>query len=152
MDLPISPPMKRPLTNGQPMSPITPTGDELVCLSFNIPFSSSLPGPDVEEILHASPNAVERWTFPEGTEEGTPLHKLPVHHGNVEQLRRACRVITEGKIVEATVMSAEPKPVSSVQRRPLKGLVTNVCISGLEKEARKMRAQILNTTPIALVS
>lgn len=132
------------------MSPHTPT-DDLVNLSFNVPFASSLPGPDVDEILHASPNAVERWTFPEATEEGPPIHKLPVHHANVEQLRRACRVITEGKIVEATVMSSEPKPVPSLQQRPPKGLVTNVCVTGLEQDARKMRAQILNSTPIALV-
>ena len=151
MDIPSMPqPMKRPM-NGQPMSPITPT-DTIVHLSFNIPFSSTLAGPDPDEIIHASPKAVERWTFPEGTEEGTPIHKLPVHHGNVEQLRRMCRVITEGNQgrVEATVTSAEPKTLTLLQKAT-KGLVTNVCVSGDAENAHKMRAKILNESPIMLV-
>lgn len=151
MDLHVSQPIKRPM-NGQSMSPHTP-GDTVVNLSFNVPFASNLTGPDVEEILHASPKAVERWTFPEGTEEGSPTHKLPVHNGNVEQLRRLCRVLTEGTQgrMEATVTSSEPKPIPALQRRPLKGLVTNVCVSGDAEIVHKMRAKILNETPIALV-
>jgi hypothetical protein len=153
MDLPIPQPIKRPsLTNSQPISPLTPA-DTMVNLSFNVPFASSLIGPDVEEILHASPKALERWTFPEGTDEDTPIHKLPVHHQNVEQLRRFCRVLTEGNPgrMEATVTSAEPKSIPALQRRPLKGLVTNVCVSGDAETVHKMRAKILNETPIALV-
>ena len=152
MDLPMAQPLKRPM-NGQPISPMAPT-DTIVNLSFNVPFASNLPGPDPDEILHASPKAVERWTFPEGTEEGAPIHKLPVHHGNVEQLRRLCRVLTEGSQgrVEASVTSSEPKPIPSLQRRPLKGLVTNVCVSGDSDIVHKMRAKILNETPIVLVS
>lgn len=153
MDLPIAQPIKRPsLPNGQPLSPLTPV-DTMVNLSFNVPFSSSLVGPDVEEILHASPKALERWTFPEGTDDDTPIHKLPVHHQNVEQLRRFCRVLTEGNPgrMEATVTSAEPKSSPTLQRRPLKGLVTNVCVSGDADIVHKMRAKILNETPIALV-
>lgn len=150
MDLPIAQPIKRPM-NGTPISPLTPA-DTIVNLSFNVPFSSNLSGPDVDEILHASPKALERWTFPEGTEEGTPIHKLPVHHYNVEQLRRSCRVLNEGSQgrLEATVTSSEPKPIPALQRRPLKGLVTNVCISGENETVHKMRAKILNDTPIAL--
>ena len=152
MDLPILQNGKRPSLNGQPASPLTPT-DTLVNLSFNVPFSSNLTGPDVDDILHASPRALEKWTFPEGTEKDTPLHKLPVHHQNVEQLRRACRVLSEGNPgrVEATVTSAEPKAVSSLQRVPHKGLVTNVCVSGDAADVHKLRAKILNETPIALV-
>lgn len=151
MDLPISQPIKRPI-NGTPISPLTPA-DNIVNLSFNVPFASNLTGPDIQEIIHASPKALERWTFPAGTEEGMPTHKLPVHTGNVEQLRRACRVLTEGSggRMEATVTSSEPKPIPALQRRPLKGLVTNVCISGDTETVHKMRAQILNQTPIALV-
>ena len=151
MDLPIVQPIKRPI-NTTPISPLTPT-DTTVNLSFNVPFSSNLSGPDVDEIIHASPKALERWTFPEGTEEGMPTHKLPVHHYNVEQLRRSCRVLTEGSQgrVEATVTSSEPKSIPALQRRPLKGLVTNVCISGENETVHKMRAKILNDTPIALV-
>ena len=151
MDLPIAQPIKRPI-NGTPTSPLSPA-DTMVNLSFNVPFSSNLSGPDVDEILHASPKALERWTFPPGTEEGMPIHKLPVHHYNVEQLRRSCRVLNEGSQgrLEATVTSSEPKPIPALQRRPLKGLVTNVCISGDNETVHKMRAKILNDTPIALV-
>lgn len=151
MDMPIAQPVKRPM-NGQPISPLTPV-DTMVNLSFNVPFASNLTGPDVQEIIHATPKALERWTFPEGTEEQTPIHKLPVHNGNVEQLRRLCRVLEEGSQgrMQARVTSSEPKPVPALQRRPLKGLVTNVCISGDADIVHKMRAKILNETPIALV-
>lgn len=151
MDMPIAQPVKRPM-NGQPISPLTAV-DAIVNLSFNVPFASNLAGPDVQEIIHASPKALERWTFPDGTEEQTPIHKLPVHNGNVEQLRRLCRVLEEGSQgrMQATVTSSEPKPVPALQRRPLKGLVTNVCTSGDADIVHKMRAKILNETPIALV-
>lgn len=134
--------------------PMTPPSsiDPTVNLSFNIPFSSALAGPDVEDVLHASPNALQRWTFPEGTPEGTPVHQLPVHTSNVEGLGRLCRQITEssGGRIEATLASSEPKAVPSLQRRP-NGLVTNVCVTGDGETVRKMRAKILNETPIMLV-
>lgn len=134
-----------------PMTP--PTGvDPTVNLSFNVPFSSSLAGPDVEDVIHASPAALQRWTFPEGTPEGTPIHQLPVHASNVDALRRLCRQISEssGGRLEATVTSSEPKTVPTLQRRPC-GLVTNVCITGDRDTVYKMRAKILNETPISLV-
>ncbi|KAL1884541.1 hypothetical protein Plec18167_002131 [Paecilomyces lecythidis] len=133
-----------------PMTP--PTGvDPTVNLSFNVPFSSSLAGPDVEDVIHASPAALQRWTFPEGTPEGTPIHQLPVHASNVDALRRLCRQISEssGGRLEATVTSSEPKTVPTLQRRPC-GLVTNVCITGDRDTVYKMRAKILNETPISL--
>ncbi|OGM41409.1 KH domain protein [Aspergillus bombycis] len=133
-----------------PMTP--PTGiDPTVNLSFNVPFSSTLGGPDVDDVLHASPGALQRWTFPEGTLEGTPVHNLPVHTSNVEALRRLCRQITESSNgrIEAVVFGSEPKSVASLQRRP-QGLVTNVCITGEGETVRKMRARILNETPILL--
>jgi hypothetical protein len=134
-----------------PMTPPTSI-DPTVNLSFNVPFSSTLAGPDVEDVLHASPNALQRWTFPEATPEGTPVHQLPVHTSNVEGLRRLCRQITEssGGRIEATLTSSEPKAVPSLQRRP-NGLVTNVCVTGDGETVRKMRAKILNETPIMLV-
>ncbi|KAL1855145.1 hypothetical protein Plec18170_004561 [Paecilomyces lecythidis] len=133
-----------------PMTP--PTGvDPTVNLSFNVPFSSSLAGPDVEDVIHASPAALQRWTFPDGTPEGTPIHQLPVHASNVDALRRLCRQISEssGGRLEATVTSSEPKTVPTLQRRPC-GLVTNVCITGDRDTVYKMRAKILNETPISL--
>lgn len=134
-----------------PMTPPTSI-DPTVNLSFNIPFSSTLSGPDVEDVIHASPGALERWTFPQGTPEGTPVHQLPVHTNNVEGLRRLCRQITEGSggRIEASLTFTEPKAVPSLQRRP-NGLVTNVCVTGDGETVRKMRAKILNETPIMLV-
>ena len=153
MDLPVSPPSKRPLA-GNPVSPAT-ASDHVVNLSFNVPFSN-LAGPDVQDILHASPGALERWIHPEGTEEGTPTHKLPVHTSNVDSLRKLCREVSSedgGKsTVEATVTSSEAKPIPEMQHRPLKGLVTNVCLSGDAETVHKLRGRILNETPIALVS
>ena len=133
-------------------SPSTPL-DSSVNLSFNVPFNSNLPGPEVDDVLHASPGAFQRWTFPTGTSEDTPIHKLPVHSNNVENLRRLCRQISEqsGGRIEATVTSAEPKAAQSLQRRP-QGLVTNVCISGDGDLVHKMRSKVLNETPISLVA
>lgn len=151
-DSPISPSLKRPLTSS-PRSPATPS-DGIVHLSFNVPFSSNLAGPDGDDILHASPGAIERWLHPEGTPEGTPTHKLPVHASNVEALRRLCREIgegSEGRRLEAAVTSSEPKAIPALQRRPLKGLVTNVCLSGDAETVHRMRGKILHETPLALV-
>ena len=127
--------------------------DPIVNLSFNVPFSSTLAGPDVEDVLHANPGALQRWSFPEGTPECTPVHKLPIHNNNVEALSRLCRQITEssGGRIEASVTSSEPKSVPTLQRRP-QGLATNVCITGDGDMVRKVRARIVNETPILLVS
>ena len=143
--------IKRGINTG-PMSPVTP-GDGIVTLSFNVPFASSLAGPEVEEVVHASPGAVDRWTHPEGTAATSPSHTLPVHVRNEEILRKLCRTLTEsfpGRL-EATVTTSEPKPTPASQRLSRKGLVTNVCISGEGEMVHKMRAKVLNETPIALV-
>lgn len=151
-ELPVSS-LKRPMA-ASPMTPVSP-GDSIVNLSFNVPFSSNLAGPDGDDVLHASPGAVERWLHPEGTPEGTPTHKLPVHAGNVEALRQLCRELTtdgDGRsLLEATVTSSEPKQIPALHRRPLKGLVTNVCLSGDADTVHGMRGKILNETPLALV-
>ena len=143
-------PLRRP--HGPP-GVITATSPEsTVHLSFNVPFSSNLPGPELDEVLHGSPSALQRWIMPSGTPEDTPLHKLPVHASNVENLRKLCKHISEqsGGRLEAIVTSSEPKAVQALQRRA-HGLVTNVCISGDGDLVHKMRAKILNETPISLV-
>ncbi|KAL8958373.1 MAG: hypothetical protein Q9183_005850, partial [Haloplaca sp. 2 TL-2023] len=126
--------------------------ESIVHLSFNVPFSSNLSGPDPDEILHASPEALQRWTFPEGTDPATPMHKLPAHQNNVDVLRRLCQAVTDGSggRVEAVVTSADLKGSAALQGRPLKGLVTNVCVSGDAETVHQMRARILNETPIAV--
>ena len=128
------------------------SAESLVSLSFNVPFASNLAGPEREEILHASPNAFQRWLQPIGTIDGTPTHRLPVHVRNVEHLRELCRGLSEssGGRLEATVTSSESKSMPN-QRAPKKGLTTNVCVSGDSEFVYKIRAKILNETPIALV-
>ena len=137
-----------------PMNPPT-TVDPTTNLCFNVPFSSNLAGPDVEDVLHASPGALQRWTCPNDDVEGgvgAPVHLLPVHVNNVEALRVLCRRITEssGGRVEAIVTTSEPKVMPSLQQRP-QGLVTNVCVTGDGEMARRIRAKVLNETPILLV-
>jgi hypothetical protein len=144
---------KRPMTSS-PQTPSTP-GDGVLHLSFNVPFSSNLAGPDGDDILHATPGALERWLHPEGTPEGAPVHKLPVHARNLENLRRLCREICDstdgGRRLEAAVTSSEPKPIPTLQRRQPKGLVTNVCLSGDADTVMRMRGRILKETPLAMV-
>ncbi|KAF2279214.1 uncharacterized protein EI97DRAFT_412044 [Westerdykella ornata] len=155
-EIPVAAPhMKRPSTASAPSGPSAaiPPGTH-VNLSFNVPFSSNLAGPDVEDIIWASPGAQARWTHPEGTPDNTPIHKLPVHAQNVENLRLMCRDLTEasdGRIV-ATVVSAESKPLPGLQRGPLRALVTNVCLSGEVELVNQTRSRILATNPIAMRS
>ncbi|KAI9684358.1 MAG: hypothetical protein M1829_002168 [Trizodia sp. TS-e1964] len=145
--------LARPLASNPLFPSSTPT-DSTVTLSFNVPFSSSLAGPDVDDIIHATPGALERWSHPVAAPEGTPPHQLPVHVSNVEILRKLCRQISEGglagKKIQAVVTSSEPKSVPALACRPLKGLTTNVCLSGDADSVQKMRARILNETPLVL--
>ncbi|KAF1811646.1 hypothetical protein P152DRAFT_449927 [Eremomyces bilateralis CBS 781.70] len=129
-----------------------PAPGTIITLSFNVPFHSNLAGPDPEEIIYSSPGAFERWTHADGTPEGTPNHKLPIHAANVEHLRNMCRVLSDpsqGQL-QATVVSSEPKPIPGYQRGPLKALVTNVCLYGETEMVHGMRERILNDTPITL--
>lgn len=151
-DISITPPLKRAL-GGTSMSPNPAVPGHLVNLSFNVPFASNVPGPEKDDILYSSTGAFQRWTHPEGAAEDTPNHALPVHIRNVENLRSLCKQISEssGERIHATVTSSKPKPVPGMQRGPLTALVTNVCISGDAEVVHKMRARILNETPITLV-
>ncbi len=152
-DLSIAPPAAKRNLVGSSMSPNPAVPGHSINLSFNVPFNSNLPGPDREDVLYSSVNAVKKWTHPEGSAEDTPNHALPVHTRNVEALRSLCRQMSEnsGEMVQATVTSSKPKPVPGMQRGPLTALVTNVCISGDSDVVHKMRAKILMETPITLV-
>ena len=151
-DIPQQPqPLRRPPTSasiGQPNHADYST----VNLSFNVPLASSLAGPDPEEILHASPGAVQKWTFPEGTQDGMPIYKLPVHVQNEERLRGLCRYMNDssGGRIEALVTLSEPKASQALHQKG-QGLITNVCISGDHEVVHKMRAKVLNETPIMMV-
>ena len=139
---------KRSIANPNPAVPGHP-----INLSFNVPFNSNLPGPDKEDVLYSSVNAVQKWTHPDDTVEDIPNHALPVHTRHVENLRTVCRQMSEGSgdKVHATVTSSKPKPVPGMPRGPLSALITNVCISGDAELVHKMRAKILTETPITLV-
>lgn len=161
--MPISPPNKQPFTSTSTNSSASsataanlssaPTPGTIVNLSLNVPLASNLAGPDVDDIIYASPGAFNRWTHPEGTPADTPCHKLPIHAQNVEDLRALCRQVSEGNgsPLHAAVVSSEPKPIPGLQRGPLKALVTNVCISGESDAVQKLRGRILNETPISMV-
>ncbi len=150
-DMPNPQPLRRPPplqgTTSQPAGENTP-----VYLSFNIPFSYSLQGPERDEVLHSSPGAFQRWTFPADTEEGTPIHKLPVHVQNEERLRTLCQYLSDqtGGRIRAAVTSSEPKTGPALYRKS-QSLVTNVCVSGDGDLVYKTRARILNETPIMMV-
>jgi hypothetical protein len=153
------PPLKRPMPGnsmpGASMSP-NPTmpGGRLVNISFNVPFNSNLPGPDREDVLYSSLGAFQKWTHPDGAADDVPVHALPVHARNVDNLRSLCKQVSDGSgdRLHATVTSSKPKPVPGMQRGPLTALVTNVCISGDSEAVHKMRQNLLNETPITLVS
>lgn len=150
-DMPVQAPIKRPSTATAPTPVIQPGSQVNLC--FNIPFASNLAGPDVDDIIYASPGAKARWSHPEGAAPDTPVHKLPVHTENVDNLRALCRDIgeqTEGRVA-ATVVSSPSKPLPGLQRGPVGALVTNVCLSGELELVNQMRCKILNSTPISLV-
>ncbi|KAK4506018.1 hypothetical protein PRZ48_003983 [Zasmidium cellare] len=146
------PPNAKRQMPGASMSPNPAVPGHPINLSFNVPFNSNLPGPDKEDVLYSSTGAYQRWIHPDGAAEDTPNHALPVHTRNVENLRSLCKQLSEssGERVHATVTSSKPKPVPGMQRGPLTALVTNVCISGDSDIVHKMRAKILNETPITL--
>ncbi|KAF2771979.1 hypothetical protein EJ03DRAFT_12297 [Teratosphaeria nubilosa] len=146
-------PGKRSLATPAALNPNPAVPGHLVNLSFNVPFNSNLPGPDKEDVLYSSVGAFQKWIHPEGATEDTPNHALPVHTRNVENLRSLCKQMTEGsgERIHATVTSSKPKQVPGMQMRgPLTALVTNVCISGDAEIVHKMRARVLNETPITL--
>ncbi|KAB5572391.1 KH domain-containing protein [Coniochaeta sp. 2T2.1] len=119
--------------------------DALIHYSFNVPFASDLAGPDTEDILHATADAVLRWTHPEDAPDDVPVYDLPVHAQNLATLRHMCNEITQNSqgAVEAHVLSAKPKTAKGQQ-------VTTVCLSGPADVVSKIREKILNETPITL--
>ncbi|KAK0718228.1 hypothetical protein B0T26DRAFT_645890 [Lasiosphaeria miniovina] len=127
-----------PLPLAAPQVPEAP-----IHYSFNVPFASDLAGPDTEDILHATADAVLRWTHPEDAPDDIPVYELPVHAQNLAQLRKMCKEITQSPLaIEAHVMSTTPKNV--------RGQVTTVCLSGTAEFVYKTRETILNDTPLSL--
>jgi hypothetical protein len=129
---------------GQPMAS-PQAADATILYSFNIPFASDLAGPDTEDILHATTDAVLRWTHPEDAPDDVQIHQLPIHVQNLNTLHTMCQDLTNGPLpVDAYVLSTMPKNGKGQQ-------VATVCLSGSPELVHKSRETILNDTPISLV-
>ena len=148
------PPIKTSRDVAAPSRQSTPRPNHL-SLSFNVPFSLGLAGPEPDDVIHATAGAFAKWTFQDGVEEGTPVHELPIHAQTVDKIREFCKAeseASEGR-VQASVTSSEPKPVPGLQLAgPSRAMVTNVCLSGDAEAVKKTRFRILNEHPICLVS
>ena len=119
--------------------------DATIYYSFNVPFASELAGPDTEDIVHATTDAVLRWTHPADAPDDVQVHELPVHAQNLANLERLCRDLSIGPLpIEAHVVSSFPKNG--------RGQVATVCLSGSPELVNKSRETILNEIPIAMVS
>ena len=121
--------------------------DATIHYAFNVPFASDLAGPNTEDILHATTDAVLRWTHPADVPDDIGVHELPVHAQNLAKLRNLCRELTAGPLpIEAHVTIKSPPPnVKGPQ-------IATVCVSGSPELVQKSRETILNDTPITLVS
>ncbi|KAH9908707.1 hypothetical protein F4778DRAFT_360313 [Xylariomycetidae sp. FL2044] len=127
---------------GAPLSP-SPSADSTIHFAFNVPFASDLAGPNTEEILHATGDAVMRWTHPGDAPDDVPIYQLPVHAQNLANLEKLCRELSTGPLqIEAHVISTTPKTA--------KAQVTTVCMSGSPELVNKSREAILSDTPLAL--
>lgn len=129
------------ISSPQPLDAPTP----IIHYSFNVPFASDLAGPNTEDILHATADAVLRWTHPEDAPDDVQVHELPVHAQNLANLRKVCKDITSGPSqIEAHVISTTPKNAKGQQ-------VTTVCLSGTPEMVHKSRETILNDNQTVLV-
>lgn len=119
--------------------------DGPIFYSFNIPLSSDLAGPDTEDILHATTDAVLRWTHPEDAPDDVPVYELPVHAQNLANLRNLCKeIINQNRsLVDAHVISTVPNNSRSQ--------VVTVCLHGPPELVYHARETILNKTPLTLV-
>lgn len=144
MGMPALHPHQKVSQQGPPPIASPQAADTPIHYSFNIPLASDLAGPDTEDILHATADAVLRWTHPEDAPDDVPIFELPVHAENLAQLRKLCKDITSSPLaIEAHVASTTPKHV--------RGQITTVCLSGAPELVHKSRETILNETPLSLV-
>ncbi|KAG9259254.1 uncharacterized protein F5Z01DRAFT_32963 [Emericellopsis atlantica] len=135
-----------PKTMPQPGAPITSphAADATIHCSFQVPFASDLAGPNTEDILHATTDAVLRWTHPEDAPDDVPVHDLPVHVNGVNTLERLCNGLTTGPLpIEAHVSTLPAGDGKGKQ-------TTIVCLSGSQDLVHKSREAIFNDTPISL--
>lgn len=146
---PMNPPRRDhipPPTAAMPMpQPLDLPTNGIVHYALNVPFSSDLAGPNTEDILHATKDAVLRWTHSVDAPDDVPVYELPVHAQNLANLRKTCKDITDGPFnIEAHVISTTPKNAKGNQ-------VTTVCLSGTQEMVQKTREMILNDHQTFLV-
>jgi len=153
MGMPVINPHQKVTAQGVPPISTSPAPDATISYSFNVPFASDLAGPNTEEILHATTDAVLRWTHPEDAPDDVPVHELPVHAQNLAVLQDMCKDITRqtAGAVEAHVITTvrQAQAVSTTPKVPRQ--VTTVCLSGVAEAVYKCRESILNDTPLSLV-
>ncbi|KIH90141.1 hypothetical protein SPBR_00117 [Sporothrix brasiliensis 5110] len=113
-----------------------------VFYAFNVPFASDLAGPDTEDILHATKDAVLRWTHPDSAPDDVPVHELPVHANNLADLGNLCDQLAAKNEIEANIITSVPKNAKSQ--------VTTVCLVGAPDSVYRAHETILNETPLAL--
>ncbi|KAL1868964.1 hypothetical protein VTK73DRAFT_3425 [Phialemonium thermophilum] len=143
MGMPGINPHQKVTPQGAPPISTPQPADSMIYYSFNVPFSSDLAGPNTEDILHATADAVMRWTHPEDAPDDVPVYELPVHAQNLAHLRKLCKDITQSPLaIEAHVISTVPKNA--------RGQVTTVCLCGPAELVRQSRETILNETPLSL--
>ncbi|ROT38677.1 KH domain-containing protein [Sodiomyces alkalinus F11] len=141
-NMPMNPPRRDPMppqAASIPMpQPLDLPANTIVHYAFNVPFSSDIAGPNTEDILHATKDAVLRWTHSVDAPDDVPVFELPAHAQNLALLRKTCKDITDGPFnIEAHVISTSPKNAKGNQ-------VTTVCLSGTQEMVQKTREMILN--------
>ncbi|PHH54160.1 hypothetical protein CFIMG_002103RA [Ceratocystis fimbriata CBS 114723] len=131
-------------THQMPLA-ITPRNPEFVQYSFNIPFTFDLAGPNTEDILHATQDAVMRWTHPAEAPDNVSVAELPVHVEHLRNLDQLCLDLSQSPlpvkaVVETTRVNVNNKPSRTV----------TVLLSGPPELVQKSRETIMNGTPIAM--
>ncbi|PHH82240.1 hypothetical protein CDD83_3324 [Cordyceps sp. RAO-2017] len=145
-NMPINALNPHPKNATQPGGPIASphAADATIHYSFNVPFSSDLAGPNTEDIVHSTTDAVLRWTHPEDAPDDVQVHELPVHVQNLTNLRKLCNDLSLGPLpIEAHVLASPLKNGKAHH-------VTTVCLSGSPELVNKSRETILNEIPISM--
>lgn len=130
----------------QPGLPLTsPAPDATIHYSFNVPFASDLVGPNTEDILHATNDAVLRWTHPEDAPDDVHVYELRAHAQNLANLHKLCKDLSTGPLpIEAQVVTTTPNNGKDQQ-------ITTICLTGSPELVNKSRETILNEIPISMV-
>jgi hypothetical protein len=112
--------------------------------AFKVPFTADLPGPDTEDIVHATTDAVERWTHPQNVPDDVPVHQLPAYTRTLARLQEACEKITaSSEHVEANVITSYPKGNAGPQ-------VTTLCLTGVADAVYNAKREIFRQVPVSL--